>query len=160
FSYFDSFLRTFNRPQGATVGVFHEQFGLEQAFLDGDASIGLRLPLSTLNVDSGAPGVAGAGTIVGDLAVIFKYAFWQDTRAGDLLAAGLAVVAPTGPDHFPGFAPAVPLHNTTFQPFLGYLFHAGDFYLHGFSAVDVPTDARDVTLMYNDIGLGYFLFQG
>ena len=42
---------------------------------------------------------------------------------------------------------------------LSALWHFGDFYVQGFTALDIPTDSRDVTLWYNDVGLGYFLYQ-
>jgi hypothetical protein len=159
FNYYDQFFAAVNRPQGSSVRLFQERFGMEQTFLDGDASLGLRLPLSTLSVDGVLP-PTGTGTIAGDLAVILKYAYWQDRQSGDLLSAGLAVVAPTGPDQFPRFPTGVVLHSTILEPFLGYIFNLDDFYLHGFSALDVPTDVRDVTLLYNDVGLGYFAYRG
>src|SRR5262249_11714654 len=35
----------------------------------------------------------------------------------------------------------------------------GRFYAQGFSSIVVPTDSRDVTLLLNDVGLGYFLYR-
>src|SRR5262249_1338698 len=49
--------------------------------------------------------------------------------------------------------------ETTVQPFVGAIWNFGPLYVHGFSAVDVPTDTRDVTILYNDIGVGYWLFR-
>src|SRR4029077_12782999 len=49
------------------------------------------------------------------------------------------------------------LHNTVLQPFVGYIVDQGDFYLHGFVSVDIPTASHDVTLVYTDIGIGYYL---
>src|SRR5262249_41978556 len=43
---------------------------------------------------------------------------------------------------------------------VGYLWSPGQFYLEGFSSVAVPTDSRDVTLLFNDIGIGYVLYRG
>jgi hypothetical protein len=51
------------------------------------------------------------------------------------------------------------VHDTTVQPFVGYLWRRGRFYLHGFAALDVPTSARDVTMVYNDVGIGYYAYR-
>jgi hypothetical protein len=56
-----------------------------------------------------------------------------------------------------------PLTTTTndllIQPFLGYALFFGDMYVHGFTAIDIATDPSDVTLWYNDVGIGYFLLR-
>src|SRR5262249_4022431 len=137
--------------------VFRESFGLEKTCLDSRASIGLRLPLNTLNVDSSAPGVDHSDTDIGDLTVILKYAFYRDAETGDLLSAGLAITTPTGPDACAGSWFASTIHSTVLQPYLGYIFSLDELFIHGFAALDVPTESRDVTLLYNDIGIGYFL---
>ena len=49
-------------------GIYREYFGVEKSFLDGDASVELRLPMNTLNV-SGNPTFNGSHTAVGDLSV-------------------------------------------------------------------------------------------
>jgi hypothetical protein len=161
FNYFDNLNASTNRRLGtdlSDVRAYRETFGVEKTVLDGNASVGLRLPLNTLSAE-GSTNLGGTTTAVGDLAVIFKYALVQDPRTGDVLSAGLAVVAPTGPEHFAGSALPPALHRTTLQPFTGYLWNLGPFYLHGFTAVDVPTDERDVTMLYNDVGIGYFLYR-
>jgi hypothetical protein len=137
--------------------VYLETFAFEKTCLDGTASVGMRLPLNTLTGQSDVPGLGGATTDVGDLSVILKYAAWHDACSGNLISVGLAVTTPTGPNGFAGSAQAAPFHETTLQPYVGYIFHGGDFFLHGFTAIDVPTDARDVTILYNDIGVGYYL---
>src|SRR5205807_401769 len=113
-----------NRRFGAdlhNIQVYRETFGVEKTCLDGLASIGLRLPLNTLSTDSGIPGLAGTSTDVGDLTVILKSTLWQDADTGNLFAAGLAVTAPTGPDSFAGANAITSFHNTTLQPFVGYI---------------------------------------
>jgi hypothetical protein len=47
------------------------------------------------------------------------------------------------------------LHITLLQPYVGYIWNSGRFYAEGFTAVIVPSDARDVTLLTNDVGFGY-----
>lgn len=162
FNYFDELNKAANRSAGADlrdVGIFRETFGLEMTFLDGDASLGLRLPLNTLTTDSTDPRMAGSSTAVGDLTVILKYAYWQDRETGDLLSAGLAITTPTGPDSFAGAPGFEGPHNLALQPWLGYIWNWGNLYLHGFSAIDIPTSSGDVTLLYNDVGIGYFLYR-
>jgi hypothetical protein len=162
FNYYDDLNDAVNRRLGVdlhNVRVYRETFGLEKTFLDGDASIGLRLPLNTLSADSGIPVLGGSSTDVGDLTVIFKGTLWENRNTGDLFSAGLAVTAPTGPDSFAGANFITSFHNTTLQPFLGYIWNSGDVYLHGFTAIDIPTDSNDVTILYNDVGIGYYLYR-
>jgi hypothetical protein len=162
FNYFDNLSAAVNRQRDVNlqnVRVYRETFGLEKTFLDGSASVGLRLPLNTLSADSNNPNLGGSDTAVGDLALIFKYAVLEDCETGDLLSAGLVVVTPTGPGHFANFDSVLPLHSTTLQPFVGYVLNLGQFYLHGFSSLDIPTDSRDVTMWYDDVGLGYFAYH-
>jgi hypothetical protein len=139
--------------------VYGETFGLEKTFFDERASVGLRLPLNTLTGESDIPAFGGSSTDVGDLSVILKYAAWRNRERCDLVSVGLAVTTPTGPNAFAGSAQVAPLHSTTLQPYVGYLWNWGDFYLHGFSSVDVPTDQRDVTILYDDVGVGYHLYR-
>jgi len=46
------------------------------------------------------------------------------------------------------------------QPYLGSLWTLNNLFVQGFSAVDIPTDSNDVTFMFDDIGIGYFLLRG
>jgi hypothetical protein len=51
FNYFDDLNNAANRAAGADlhdVRIYREVFGAEMTFLDGDASVGLRVPLNTL----------------------------------------------------------------------------------------------------------------
>jgi hypothetical protein len=141
--------------------VFIETLGVEKTCLDGTASVSLRLPLDTFQAPHlDVPDLTGNSTNVGDLSVILKYVLWKNCATNDLVSAGLAITTPTGPGSFAGLggdfgAP----HGTTFQPFLGYLFNAGRWFLHGFLTLDVPTEGGEPTLLGNDIGVGYFLCQ-
>jgi hypothetical protein len=161
FNYFNDVNKAVNNRLGADflrLHVFRETFGVEKTCLDQNASVGLRLPLNTLTSDSNVPGAARTDTDIGDLSIILKYAFLSDAR-GDLLSAGLAVTAPTGPDAFASSPFVTTLHSTILQPYVGYILSLNELYIHGFCAVDVPTDARDVTLLHNDIGVGYFVYR-
>jgi len=133
--------------------------GLEKTFLDGDASIDLRLPLNTLTVRSGLPILNGTHTDVGDLSIILRYALYRDDELDNWFTAGLAVTVPTGPDTLAGIDNGGVPHSTVLQPFVGFLWNYGDLYVQGFSALDIPTDTSDVTFFFNDLGLGYFLYR-
>jgi hypothetical protein len=42
---------------------------------------------------------------------------------------------------------------------VGYIYNFGDLYFQGFSSVAVPTDFRDVTLMFNSFAVGYWMYR-
>jgi hypothetical protein len=157
FNYYDNIGAAVNHRLGIdlrSVDIYRETFGLEKTLLDNAASIGLRVPLDTLSAESNVPGQSGTNTDVGDITAIFKYAFWQDPHAGMLFSGGLAVTVPTGPSHFAGAIVPV-ARDTVLQPFVGYIWTNGHWFIQGFSGIEVPTDSKDVTLLYNTIGIGY-----
>lgn len=166
FNYFQNLNADINRRFRAPVDnlrVYREIFGLEKTFDQGRGSIGLRLPLNTITADSTIRGnfarPGGTSTSLGDLSIFAKYILKLDPVTGSLITAGIVVTPPTGPGQFAGADYIESVHATSIQPFLGYIWRRGDFYLHGFSALDVPTSVRDVTMVYNDIGMGYFLYR-
>jgi hypothetical protein len=159
--------------------IHRQTFGLEVTCLDGRGSVGLRLPLIQTNVDvessvdtaaasalNGAPttGVAGVlsgfdNSIVGDLTIVTKYVLLADECTGAILSGGLVLTVPTGPGAVAGDGSKI--HGTLFQGYLGFLSDCcEDFFVHGFSSVVVSTDRREATFMFNDIGLGYYMFRG
>ncbi len=133
------------------IDLHREVVGFEKTFLGGDASIEMRAPV----VEQVGPDAIG-GSDFGDVTVVLKYAFLNDRVSGDVLSAGLAVTIPTGPG-IP--LPGGDLHSTLLQPWAGYLWNFDRFYIMGFSSLAVPTDSRDLTLLFNDIGAGYKLYQ-
>ena len=75
----------------------------------------------------------------------------------DAASVGLVVTAPTGP--------AIPtivgdIHSTLFQPWVGGIVNFGDAFAMAFSSLVIPTDSRDVTLFFNDIGVGLLVYRG
>jgi len=139
---------------GGVVGPFdvhREVIGFEKTFLDGNASIGVRAPLLQ---QQGSGGFGGDD--FGDLSFVFKGLLWAD-EAGDAFSTGLVVTAPTGPSIS---TVAGDIHSTLLQPWVGGVLSRGDFYAMGFSSVVVPTDARDVTLLFNDVSVGYAVYRG
>jgi hypothetical protein len=110
----------------------------------------MRLPFLQLD---GLDGVES--TQLGDLSVIFKWAFLNDLATGNVASAGMVLTVPTGDDIIPVTGGTI--HPTILQPYVGGIYNCGNFYVHGFSSVCIPTDSRDVTFWSNDIGMGYWL---
>ena len=127
--------------------------GFEKTFLNGNASIGMRLPFVQLN---GPVGVAG--DTVGDLTILTKYAFINDPNGG-VLSAGLIVTTPTAAQGgFLSDGTPVP-HSVLFQPWVGFVSVFERAYVQGISAVIAATDGRDTNLWSNSIGIGYWLYR-
>ena len=56
-------------------------------------------------------------------------------------------------------APTRPRSDVILQPFAGWVRTIGEkFYLHGFHSIAIPTDGRDVTVLFNDIGIGCWAY--
>ena len=166
FNFFADLNAALNRRFEAPVSnlrAYREIFGIEKTFDAGRGSIGFRLPLNTLTANSAITGKfnkpGGTSTSLGDLSIFTKYIFRTDPRTGSLISAGLVVTPPTGPDAFAGAKYIQGIHSTSVQPFIGYILRGDRLYLQGFTALDVPSSLNDVTVVYNDLGLGYFLYR-
>lgn len=149
--------KPFNRSDASGLrtnasSLYREVFGFEKVVLDGNASVGLRTPVFQIQ-NTGPLELAG----VGDLTLLFKYALFNDRQSGNLVSAGLALTAPTGPDLVP-VPGASAIHPVLFQPFAGGVWHYERLYAQGFSSLVVPTDARDAVLWFNNLALGYQLY--
>src|SRR5262249_33256491 len=138
-------------------------FGLEKTFNEGKGSLGIQLPLDSLTAESTIQGsfakVGGTHNALDNLTVFGKYILERNPITGSLISVGLAVTPRTGPPSFAGASYLVAVNDTTIQPFIGYLWRRDRFYLHGFVAVDMPTSIRDVTMVFNDIGIGYYAYR-
>lgn len=132
--------------------IHRETFGLEKTFLDGAFSLGVRVPIYQ---QTGDP--AFENSDLGDMTFIVKWAPYQDYDTGSGISVGLAVTAPTGPDIQ---TPSGELHTTILQPFVGYQVNRDRLLVYGFTSIAIPTDDRDVTIWFNDIGFGYRLREG
>lgn len=166
FNYFTDLNGALNRRFESPVANFRAYryiFGLEKTFDDARGSFGLRLPLNTLTADPAISGrfarLGGTNTSLGDLAVFAKYILKEDPETGSLISAGLQVTPPTGPSRFADAPFITGIQSTQVEPFLGYLLVRDRFYLHGFTSMSVPTTIRDVTMVYNDIGVGYYAYR-
>ena len=161
FNYYDNVNSALNHRLGAPISnmqAYHELFGAEKTFLDGNASLGLRLPVNSLAVDSSYPGIGGTHSAFGNLAVFGKYVLYQDNR-GNLLSAGLNIDTPTGPASFAGYPVRFAQNAVGIQPFLGYILKGDQWFLQGFGSIDVPTVSSMPTMMFLDAGIGYFLYR-
>lgn len=162
FDYFNNLGGEANRRAGSVVSsmqAYRQLLGIEKTFLQGNASIGIRLPINTLWTSSRDATLRGNDTAVGNMTIFSKYVLWADRKAGNLVSGGLAITVPNGPTSFAGAPGATGFHDAQFQPFVGYIFHRGKFFVQGFTAIDVPTDSRDVTMWYNDAAIGYYAYR-
>jgi hypothetical protein len=162
FNFYSDINGDVNRRLGGRITsarVYREDFGFEKTFLDGDASLGIKFPLDTLTVNSRNQSLGGTSTTVGNMSLFGKYVLWWDKDHNSLVSTGMMVTVPTGPANFSGARNATGFRDTSIQPFLAFFWSRDRFYAQGFTAVDVATDSRDVTLYYNDLGLGYFLYR-
>jgi hypothetical protein len=133
--------------------LHREVIGFEKTFLQGNASFGLRLPFVET---SGDGDVSSSG--LGDLTLILKGALINDRQTGNVLSGGMCVTVPTGNSNLFIFN-GQKIHDTLLQPWGGFIVNFSDFYLQGFTSIVVPTDSRDVTALFNDVGLGYYLYR-
>ena len=157
FNYFDNLDGSINHRIDPAVGAmqaYRYLFGYERTFWNGNASVGVRLPLENLSI-----GGQGTSTAVGNVTVFSKLILLQQQGTGNLISGGLAVTAPTGPAAFAGAPGVFGYRDAQIQPFLGYYWMRGRFFVQGFEAIDVPTDPHDVTMQYNDIGIGYYAYR-
>lgn len=132
--------------------TFREMIGFEKTFLQGDASIGLRVPYYQ---PTGNPLIGD--THIGDISVLFKYAFVNNPATGKLLSAGLVLTAPTGPSIRP--AGQSQIDPVFVQPWFGSIWSWKGVFVENFLSLAVPTDARDVTFFFKDISVGYWLYR-
>jgi hypothetical protein len=153
-------INTFDRTPINNFQAFRHLFGLEKTFNAGKGSLGLRFPIDTLTADSLVEGLqTPTRTAVGNLTVFGKYVLEQNPETGSLASVGLAITAPTGPGRFASAPYVFGLNTTTFQPFFGYIYNLNNWFFQGFSAFDFPANPRDVTLLFNDFAIGYFLLR-
>jgi len=166
FNFFAEVNQHLNQKFQASVDglrVFREVMGFEKTFHDGDGSFGVRLPINTVSANSTITGnfakLAGTSTAVGDLSFFAKYVFLRDPATGSLLTGGLAISTTNGPRQFAGAKYLASLDSTSIQPFVGYIWRRDRFYLHGFSAIDTPASTHLATMVFNDVGIGYFVLK-
>ena len=153
FSYYfyDQVFRDHGGANTPRVQVHQEVFGYEQSFLDDRASVGIRLPYNQL-VSTGFYNQ----TSLADVTITTKFTLYDE---GNLfVSGGLLVTPPTAGRPFASTITGQRIGGTLVQPYLGYIYRNEDWYAQGFSSITVPTDSRDVTLLANDLQLGYIAY--
>ncbi|MCE9531307.1 MAG: hypothetical protein K8T89_09325 [Planctomycetes bacterium] len=137
-----------------SVTVQRQMVGFEKTYMGGDASIGMRLPYIQVN------GFSDPGSnIVGDLNILFKYAWINNPQTGNVFSTGMILTLPTG--NSAGLladGSEVP-HSTLFQPWAGFIYNFPRIYVQGFTSLVAPTDSRDLTILFNSISAGYWLYR-
>jgi hypothetical protein len=138
---------TFNHFTDGSFEINRETFGFEKTFLDGQASIGLRLPFEQ---DS-------FGSDVGDLSIIAKYAFLNAPSQGAVVSGGLAVALPVNSpggsaivQPFVGWTLSPILDNTVVSPFGTLLFQ-------GFHSIIIPMNGSGDAIAANSLSAGVSL---
>ncbi len=162
FNYYNNVNAAVNTADKTAVDhmkAYTYMWGFEKTFDNGNGSIGMRLPLNSLTANSPAGYSTPTSTALGNLDIFAKYILKQNTQTGSLITAGFQITPSTATSRFAGAPYVASLNTTYFQPFLAYLWKRDRFYVQGFSGFDFPANNADVTLMYNDIGLGYFLYR-
>lgn len=141
--------------------LYRHLLGFEKTLLDGNASVGLRLPFLKIG---GAPGYQES--VIGDMSILLKYALANNPDTGNILSSGLSIKVPTGENAvFYGAngqrTQVQPRFNDVyFQPWGGYIYYLTPaLYVHGFHSVSIPTVGADVLYMSNDVGVGYWLLR-
>jgi hypothetical protein len=162
FNYFDNLNASVDKKQLSPIQnlqVYHQLFGIEKTLFDGQASIGFRVPLNTISFKSTAnlPGLGGSSTSAGDLSLFFKYVLYKQQNS--LISTGLQLTVPSGPNAFGGSKYYSYFRDTQFQPFVGYLYTRDRFYFQGFTSINVPSTSQDVTLLFNDLSVGYYAYR-
>jgi hypothetical protein len=133
--------------------LYNETFGFEKTLLDGNASVGVRMPVFHIHDGSDA-GIEG----IGDVTVTLKYAVYNNLQTGNLVSVGLAVTTPTG-TNITTVGSTSSITPTLLQPFIGGTFRLGGFYAQTFSSVALPTDKVVPSLWLNDLAIGYPVYS-
>ena len=167
FNFFAEVNQHLNQKFEASVDglrVYREILGFEKTFHNGDGSFGMRLPIDTVSANSTITGnfakLAGTSTAVRRSFVLRQVCLRARPchREPDLGGPGHQHAERSG-EVRRGEVPGRACDSTSIQPFVGYIWSRDRFYLHGFTAIDTPASLRLATLVYNDVGIGYFVLR-
>jgi hypothetical protein len=163
FNFYSNVNSTVNTAQRSPINQLNAyiyMWGFEKTFDQGNGSIGLRLPLNSLTATSTNGAVpAPTSTALGNLDIFGKYILKQNLETGSLITAGFQITPSTGTSRFAGAPYIASLNTTYFQPFIAYIWRRDRFFIQGFTGFDFPANNADVSLIYNDIGMGYMVYQ-
>ena len=163
FNYYNGLNNTINLKDLSPITqmkAYIYNFGVEKTFHNGMGSVGIRLPLDNLTANSFNNVISTpTTTALGNLTVFAKYILAQNPRTGSLITACFAITPETATSRFAGAQYLFPLNSTYFQPCLAYIYNYNRWYFQGFTGFNFPAFQGDVSLMYNDVGFGYFLIR-
>lgn len=153
YNYFSAVNQNFGAPGVPRLNLHQQTLGLEKTFLDGNMSVGVRVPfIQPENTEY------LGDSQVGDVTLILKSILLQQQGGPGLISGGLAVTVPNGRGQV-STVTGEEIHPTLLQPFVGYYLGPDRAFVQGFTSVVIPTDDRDVTILFNDIGVGYYVYQ-
>ncbi len=163
-NYFNDVNKTLDRAFQAPIQgieIYRYVFGFEKTFNGGMGSVGIRVPIDNVFARSAVSGLnqGGNSTAMGDLTVYIKHIFAINKVTGSVASGGVAISPQTAPGRFGGAPFLAPSNSTSIQPFFAFLINHDRLYFQGFTAIDVPADPAQPTLIYNDLGLGYYLYR-
>ena len=163
FNYYNNLNDTINRRDLSPVTqmkAYVYNFGIEKTFNNGMGSVGIELPLDNLTANSFGNVVSTpTSSALGNLTIFSKYILAQNVRTGSLISACCAITPQTGTSRFAGARISSRSIPPTFQTCLGYIYNYNNWYFQGFSGFSFSINPNDVSMIYNDIGVGYFLYR-
>jgi hypothetical protein len=163
FNYYNNMNDTLNRLDLSPVTqmkAYVYNFGVEKTFNNGMGSIGIRVPLDNLTANSFDNIISTpTSTSLGNMTIFSKYILAQNKQTGSLVSACFAITPQTGPGRFAGAPYLFPLNSTSFQPCLAYIYNYNRFYLQGFSGFSFSANPNDVSFIYNDVAVGYYVYR-
>jgi len=164
YNYYDN---TGRLGSGTSFDTHREMLQWEQTFPSSNASFGFRLPF-VQNPGDGSLGLGG----MSDLSLVTKFAFYDDPSTKNVVSGGVVFTFPTAravhavagkegpvtPDQY--FSTIDDdLRTVLFQPWLGFILHADDWFFQGFSSIIMPSDWKDTVILTNSVCVGYTLYQ-
>ena len=164
FNYFNNLDKYEWRVQGATlksVDLYRYVLGFEKTFLDDKVSVTKCIPFFTVDAQASEVGIAlGQSNInstdLGNISAIFKGVLCEDKATGSLISAGATISLPTASSRLIDPGPGTVAY---LEPFVGFILERGDFFLQGFSSLTLPVARPESFLLFNDIGVGYFVYR-
>lgn len=153
------------------LDLYRNVFGMEKTFFDGQVSLGVRVPIYTLNVETkdfylqptikgpvitpGGPGTDS--THFGNISAIVKAILWEDKTTGSLFSGGMTITIPTSSSRLIDPGPSTLAYV---QPFGGFILNQGNFFVQGFVSVNLPLARPESIELFTDLGVGYWIFRG
>ena len=154
------------------VELGRHTFGFEKTFLNQSVSLGLRVPFNSISAE-GKPfhlvpdpttGTLVTSTadegfdtmLLGNVSAIVKAVLCENRQTGSLISGGATISVPTASNDKidPGMSVIAYM-----QPFVGYILNRDEWFVQGFSSLTVPLVSTQSIVMFNDIGVGYWLMR-